>query len=471
MKRFILSFLFVFFAVHAAYPADKKYKKPMLTEKQQQARLMRFKPVFTKSINANLPDREFLLEVARDTWGYFRDVVDKSTGFPLDNVMIFSSYSKVNSYTTTTNIGLYMMCVVSAYDFGFITKNEGVRRIRLAIESLKRLENWEGQFYNYYGTIKLDRGPRYVSSVDNGWLAAGLIVARQAFDGELGRECEMLLSKFRFRKLYDPKMGQFYLGYDADKAEYPQYHYGLVCTEPRITSYIAIAKGDVQPEHWFKLQRTLPAEWDWQSQKPRGETRQYLGQDVFEGYYTFKEFKYVPSWGGSMFEFLMPGLVLKEQELALDSFAKNNKAAVNVQIDYALNEMKYPVWGISPCSVPGDPWGYGEYGVKVLGSKGYEDKSVITPHATFLAIGIEPEKAVKNLRELLKFTGMYGEYGFYDAVNVKNGAISTKYLCLDQAMSLIALNNYLNNNAIKERFHRDARIKAQEKLLTTEKFY
>lgn len=470
MKRIIplLSAAMMFFCASTAVTGADQLK---LTEKQQQSRLKHFKPAFTKQLDPSLPDREFLVAVASDTWGYFRDVVDQYTGLPLDNVMVFSTYTKVNSYTTTTNIGLYLMCVVSAYDLGFIDKTEASRRIKAVLSTLKRLKSYEGQFFNYYETITLENNGKFVSTVDNGWLAAGLIVTKRAFSGGLIYDCDTLVNQLKLHRLYNKQIGQFHLGYDAHRHEFSKYHYGNLCTEPRVASYIAIARGEVPESHWFKLNRTLPQDWTWQNQKPKGSKRKYKGNDVFQGYYVYKDYKYVPSWGGSMFEFLMPRLVLKEQEIAKDSLALNNSTVVDAQIYYALEEMKYPVWGISPCSVPGDPWGYSEYGVKFLGSKGYEDKGVITPHATFLALDIAPGKALKNLRELLKFKDMYGEYGFYDAVNVKNGKVSTKYLCLDQAMTLISLNNYLNNNAIRERFHKEPKMKAAEKLLAEEKFF
>jgi hypothetical protein len=454
----------------AADTAPKK-RKPTFTEAQQQARLFHFKPARVKALNAGLPDNEFLLSIASDTWRYFKDVTDKHTGLPLDNVIILSTYAKVNSYTTTTNIGLYLMCLVSGYDLGFITKDEAVHRVTLALNSVEKFDTWEGQYFNYYGTIMLDHSGKYVSTVDNGWLAAGLTVAKEAFPEELSAQCGKILGQLKFAKLYDPKEKQFFLGYDADKKTFGTYHYGVFCTEPRVTSYLAIARGEVPEEHWFRLFRALPREWTWQQQKPEGVTRTYAGVDVFEGYYEYHQFKFVPSWGGSMFEYLMPTLVLKEKELAAKGLGLNDKIIVDAQIYFALEIQKYPVWGLSPCSTPGDIWGYGEFGVAFLGAKGYGDKGVVTPHATFLALEFAPEQALKNLRKLLEFKGMYGEYGFYDAVNAKTGQVSPKFLCLDQAMTLIALNNYLNKGAIRERFHKNINNKNIEHLLSDEKFF
>ena len=172
-----------------------------------------------------------------------------------------------------------------------------------------------------------------------------------------------------------------------------------------------------------------------------------------------------------MFEYLMPSLVLKENELGTGSFGLNNKRAVEMQIYYALEESGYPVWGISPCSIPDDPYGYREYGVKWMGVKGYCDEKVVTPHATFLAIEIDPEKSLLNLKELLKYSNIYGNYGYFDSLNVETGQVNTKYIALDQAMSFIALCNYLNKGSIRERFHSEPMIKKNEYLLSVEQFY
>ncbi|MCK9583030.1 MAG: DUF3131 domain-containing protein [Endomicrobiales bacterium] len=435
------------------------------------ARLLRYTVPGVKNLPANLPERELLEEIAYDTWAYFRDVVDKETGLPLDNIMVFPSKTKANCYTSVTNIGLYIMCVVSAFDLGFIDRFEAVRRVTRVIESLEKVDKWEGHPYNYYKTITLQTDKPYVSTVDNGWLAAGIIVAKEAFQSELGERCEVLLKQMDFNKLYDRIESQFYVGYDGEKEKYSPYHYGLLCCESRVASYIAIGKGDVPRKHWFKLYRTLPSEWKWQARTPVGFERTYFGTRFFQGYYQIENVKFVPSWGGSMFEYLMPTLVLREQEVAKKGLGLNNEIAVRAQIAYA-EKQKYPVWGISPCSTPENIWGYFEYGVEELGSSGYQDKGVITPHASFLALAVLPEQAIKNIRNLLiNYPEIYGKYGFYDAVNVNTFKISKKYLCLDQAMTLIALNNYLNNGAIRYLFNHDTQMKAQEDMLSIEDFF
>jgi hypothetical protein len=104
------------------------------------------------------------------------------------------------------------------------------------------------------------------------------------------------------------------------------------------------------------MYRALPQEWTWQSQKPEGITKNEMGVDYFQGYYqsgSSGDIKIVPSWGGSMFDFLMPLIVVKEQELAPKGLGLNNKRAVDIHIRYALEEKKYPVWGLTSSILSG----------------------------------------------------------------------------------------------------------------------
>jgi len=233
---------------------------------------------------------------------------------------------------------------------------------------------------------------------------------------------------------------------------------------------MAIARGDVPEEHWFAGPvRTFPADYGWQSQSPRRRVEKtVLGHRFRGGFYEWKGLPYVPSWGGSAFEALMPTLVLSEGELAPRGLGENNRVHVRGQIRYALEELEMPVWGMSPCSVPGGT--YSEYGAKPFGIKGYK-AGVVTPHASVLALEYAPAEAVKNLRRLAELYDIYGEYGFYDSVEVATGRVARKYYALDQGMVLIAINNYLNDGAIRKRFHSDPEMKSAEKLLTAESFF
>jgi hypothetical protein len=143
----------------------------------------------------------------------------------------------------------------------------------------------------------------------------------------------------------------------------------------------------------------------------------------------------------------------------------NNHRHVQLQIAYA-KEKNYPAWGFSPCAIPD---GYSEFAVTFLGTKGYKEEGIVTPHASFLALEYEPEAVMKNILALKKLN-TYSSYGFYDSVNVKTGEVTKAHLALDQGMTMVSIANYLHNGVIREYFHHDPIGKRPEHLLIKEEF-
>jgi hypothetical protein len=180
------------------------------------------------------------------------------------------------------------------------------------------------------------------------------------------------------------------------------------------------------------------------------------GIELLLGSFAWRDQAYVPSWGGSAFEALMPTLLLDEARLAEHSLGRNGRAHVEVQRRYALEELGWPVWGMSPSMAPRAPHEafYREFGVPVLGVRGYAPQAV-TPHASALALPFAPEAATANLRRLAELYPIYGDYGFYDAVDPSSGEVVPAYLTLDQAMLFIALANHLRGGVIQRRFEAD----------------
>ena len=165
----------------------------------------------------------------------------------------------------------------------------------------------------------------------------------------------------------------------------------------------------------------------------------------------------------------MPTLVLDEPRLAPASLGANDLAHANVQRRYALEELRYPVWGMSPSATPTGA-GYGEYGVRVLGSLGYP-AGVVTPHASALALAVTPTEAIANLRRLAERYDLYGDFGFYDAVDPERGDVVRAYLALNQSMILIAAANYLKDGVVQRRFAADPIIAKVLPLLAAEDFF
>jgi hypothetical protein len=426
-------------------------------------------------------DRDFLERVARDTWRGLTALVDREHGLPINHVLFLDDSlaprgSKIGDYASTTDIGLYLISVAAARDLGFVTPDAALDRVRRTLDTMDRLEKSSGFFFNYYDTTTLERTSDFVSFVDSMWLAASLIVVRQSFP-ELAGRCTAMLERRDYAHFYDRRARQMIHGFFVDPPRRSPHHYGTLYTEARLGSLLAIAKGDVPRAHWDALARTEPRWLDGRPVNgapsaprrwPMVAGRHVPTQRTPDGYYDWKQHRYVPSWGGSMFEALMPLLVLDELSYAAASLGPNARAHVEVQRHYALDHLEYPVWGMSPSWSP-DGQGYREYGVRVLGAHGYP-AGAVTPHAVALALMVEPEVATEGLRELVRRFDVYGEFGFYDAVDPMTGQVVHAYLVLDQAMILVALANRLGGGVIQHAFAADPITRAMLPLLAAERF-
>ncbi|MET0736305.1 MAG: glucoamylase family protein, partial [Microbacterium sp.] len=212
-------------------------------------------------------------------------------------------------------------------------------------------------------------------------------------------------------------------------------------------------------------------------QLPTGTTRDYQGFDVWDGVYSYAGMSFVPSWGGSMFEALMPDLLVPETQWGARSWRINHPITVAVQKHHGLDEAGYGAWGFSPASNPSG--GYAEYGVDLAGmrSDGYTSDvektdvdvdrpgcstgtnpqpdfgdGVVTPHASFLALPYDKKAVLANLTHLENDLGAYGPGGFYDSVAVGSGTIAERYLSLDQSMIMAAIGNALTGDSLKHYF-------------------
>jgi len=426
-----------------------------------------------KELIGTKDEKEFLGKIAADTWKYFENVVDKKTALPEDHIRTGRTLA-IGNYTGPTNIALYWLSCVGAYDLSLISEKVAIEKIKTSLDTLAGMEHPEyGFYYNFYETHTLRATKRYLSTIDNAWLAAALVVLRQAFPQEFSARANEIFSRMNFSKFYDEANGQLRIGFDEDLGELSPYHYGLLASEARLASYIGIGKGDLKQEHWARIYRTLPKEWNWQKQVPQGSPKVLLNVPIFQGFYTYRDKKFVPSWGGSLFEYLAPTLVVDEQTYGRENLGRNNEIVTDLHILYAIRDKKYPVWGIAPCAIQyGRNWQYKEYGIPELAAKGYPDEGVVAPYASFLALATRPKNAVENFRNLLaEYDEIYGEFGFYDSVVVASGKVDQQYLLIDQAMNFIAMVNYLKQGSITKRFHSDPVGKKAEVLLKEEKFF
>ena len=413
-------------------------------------------------------DREFMTRVARDTWRGLSVLVDRDHRLPIDNVRLGADPG-VGDYTNITTVGLRMIAIVAARELALISDAEALAELRALFSTLDRLETHAGFFFNYYDTTSLERSSNLVSFVDSSWLTAGLMVVRATFP-ELRATTTRLIDAQDYRFFYDTTAGLMSHGYYVNLASRSVFHYGVLYAESRLGSLIAIGKGDVPAQHWFRMVRTFPPTCRWQEGQPVSRRPKDVNEyAVFGGWYEWGGVRFVPSWGGSAFEALMPTLVLDEPRLAPASLGANDLAHANVQRRYALETLRYPVWGMSPSATPAGA-SYGEYGVRVLGSLGYP-AGVVTPHASALALGVTPAEAIANLRRLAERYDIYGDFGFYDSVDPVRGDVARAYLALDQSMILIAAANYLKDGVVQRRFAADPIIARALPLLATENFF
>ncbi|MBV8381653.1 MAG: DUF3131 domain-containing protein [Planctomycetaceae bacterium] len=442
-----------------------------------------------------------LLHYARDTWASF-EAMTHPGGLPADRLLRNAEGRWApDTHTSTTDVAAYLWSVVAAEDLRIIDRDGAGRRLDRALAAVSRLERAHGFFFNWYDArsgARLDAWPiggapmrPFLSTVDNGWLAAALIVVGNARP-EFHDRVEALLGPMDFRFFYDPydpsnptsHPGHLRVGYFADTSTFTGSWYGMLNSEARIASYVGIARGQLPAEHYYRLYRTLPPDRRWQGHEPAGEVRAYAGVPVFEGHYTYRDLRVVPSWGGSMFEALMVPLFVPEDRWAPRSWGLNHPLYVRAHLEYGLRDLDCGFWGFSPARGPRHH--YGEYGVGAIATKpgGYppgdvEESAagsggrvhgVVTPYASFLALGFARSEALANLRSLAGHFAVYGRFGFADSVDVACGRTADAILAVDQGMILAAIANALDGDVMKRHFCRGPVETAIRPLIAPERF-
>jgi hypothetical protein len=471
-----------------------------------------------------------LRRYAVDTWRSMAAMVDPVTALPADNIDGSLDPSTRSAYTSPTNIGGYLWSAVAARELGIISRDEARSRIAATLAGLARLARHpaSGMYYNWYDprtgeVLRAWPGSGsavhpFLSSVDNGWLATGLLVVEGAVP-ELRSQARALRTPMDFGFYYDPQArgpgfpagairggfwdepppGRAVVGNHRGRGPdvyYTCHHYDNTVTETRIATYLGIASGQIPREAYFATYRTFPDTCDrsWAGRRTVGFHTSYLGVPVYEGAYRYRGIQFVPSFGGDMFEALMPDLFVPEARWGPRSWGRNHPATVAGQIEHGLREAGYGYWGFSPAS---DPFGgYRAWGVRAmgLGPEGYPSDvegtrhdagsgdrrpagpaptygdGVVTPHAVFLALPYAPRAAVDNLARLREDFDIYGPGGFYDAVAVRSGTVARRYLALDQSMIMAALANHLRGDAIKRAFVTPRFERALRPLMAMEEF-
>ena len=526
-------------------------------------------PLAASQVAVSAPDALALRLIARRTWRFFETTVT-----PADNALPPDNFQEdpnpvLAHRTSPTNIGLYLLSVASAHDFGWIGLTETCERLEASFATLVRLERFRGHFYNWYDTQDLrPLDPKYVSTVDSGNLAGHLIalanacrvwrlvpviispltgladapmiaceeaaplragsrtqtvtwnqldaalgslaaaartvtgvqdfpaLAEQAvvaadiasaFASERGGEAgadtlfwvqaslcairsherdlaqdaqaamqarlealEMaartMALEMEFGFLLNRERLLLSIGYLVPEGIQDANCYDLLASEARLASFFAIAKSDVPARHWFRLGRAAT---------PVGPGAALI------------------SWSGSMFEYLMPSLVMRAPLGSL--LEQTNRLIVRRQIEYGQRQGR--PWGISEAAYNARDleltYQYSNFGVPGLGLKrGLGDHAVVAPYATALAAMVAPSAARGNFARLA-LLGALGRHGFYEALDytpsrVPEGskvAIIRSFMAHHQGMSIVAIADTLLDGVMRGRFHAEPMIQATELLL------
>ncbi|HEX2926721.1 MAG TPA: glucoamylase family protein [Ruminiclostridium sp.] len=496
--------------------------------------------------------------LARKTWCYFDEYASREENYlPADNFQE-EPFKGAAHRTSPTNIGLLLVSNLAARDMGYISTPDFIERTENTINTVEKMEKWNGHLFNWYNTVTLEvLRPKFISTVDSGNLIGYLMVIYEGlselketpaydyssleglfdlleicnieidpgtkyFDVELLKKLvnsenieesfkslipaverylseleegkksgywlkklenwinsyktefekyneklftvlkgipqeitrleqlqsrvQQLIDGMDFKNLFDPGRNLFSIGFDVEDGHASKSYYDLFASEARQTSLIAIARGEAGRQHWFKLGRKLV--------KVNG-------------------IKGLASWTGTMFEYLMPRLLIKSYPNTL--IDKTYEFVVKTQIKYGLSN-KTP-WGISEsCYYAFDiglNYQYRAFGVPQLGLKrGLANDLVAAPYATVMAIDIAPEECVENIHRF-RDMGAIGNFGLYEAVDFTSSrlnkdqtyAVVKCYMVHHQGMSMLAMVNFLKKNIMQERFHRNPQIKAVDSLL------
>jgi cyclic beta-1,2-glucan synthetase len=542
------------------------------------ARWISLPPAPAAAVPLNTVEARTLRLLARRTWNFFETFVGaEDHALPPDNFQE-DPRPVVAHRTSPTNLGLYLLSVAAARDFGWLGTVDCVERLEATLRTMGGLDRFRGHFYNWYETRDLrPLEPRYVSTVDSGNLAGHLLtlaescrdlaerprpgsqvlagvadaiallreaapastgrraqtVTRRQLDealaaldaalepaapvpgtpepwavglpelardvhavvdvaralageqgkaweealawaelaqacveshardvaalpgdvprrlAELARIAEDLFADMEMGFLFDPARKLFSIGYRVAEGELDASFYDLLASEARLASFIAIAKGDVPAAHWFQLGRPLTS----------------VGRGAA-----------LISWSGSMFEYLMPALVMRSPPHSL--LDQTCRLVVGRQMRYAA--ARGIPWGISESAFNARDleltYQYSNFGVPGLGLKrGLSEDVVVAPYATALAAMFEPHAACRNF-SLLESTGARGRHGFYEAIDYtatrlpegEKLAVVRAYMAHHQGMTLLALGNVLDpgrDGAMPARFHASPLVQSTDLLL------
>ena len=404
-------------------------------------------------------DKEYILDIAKKTWLFFKEYINEKTNYlPPDNYQE-DRKPKVVMRTSSTNIGLGMLAVISSYDLGFEKLDDTIKLLEKMINTVNGLPKWNGHLYNWYNIETLEPlYPRYVSSVDSGNFIGYLYVVYQFLEGVVAENknyeiCKSLsqiilqiIKNTDFSKLFDEKNNLFSIGFDIEENKLTDSYYDLLASEARQASLVAIAKKDIDVKNWYNLSRTLTI---------------------------LNKYKGLISWSGTAFEYLMPNINIPKYPGSL--LDESCKFMIMSQKEYT-KKLGIP-WGISESAFNlkdlNNNYQYKAFGIPWLGLKrGLADEMVVSSYGSILAITEEPKNVINNIK-ILEKQGMNSKYGLYESIdytpnrvekNKKYVPVKT-YMAHHQGLILLSINNLFNNNILQKRFMKNPEMQSVNILL------
>jgi len=311
------------------------------------------------------------------------------------------------------------------------------------VASLREVQVWLARFRHQLRSLHSDMDAIEPDTV----LRDQLLALATRIDAERARP--------DFTFLFDPARKLFYIGYNATSDRLDDNHYDLLASEARLASFLAVVQSEVPPEHWLTLGRPVT--------RIQGKAA-------------------LLSWGGTMFEYLMPTLLMRTQDRTL--LQQSAELAVAAQIEHGKKSC-IP-WGVSESGYSQQDaqgnYHYRSFGVPGLGlRRGLEDDRVVAPYACVLALPYRPREVLDNL-EALRIIGAHGLYGLYEAVDYDEDrtrrpapgtsgdsralALVRSHMAHHQGMILGALDNALHGDALVARFHADPLVQLGAALLS-----
>jgi len=398
--------------------------------------------------------KNHLRRLAASTWQYFEETVTAEDNYlPPDNRQVDPPVG-IAHRTSPTNIGFYLLSLTASQALGLIDSNEMAAAISKTVETLERLSKWKGHLYNWYDTRTLRvLEPAYVSSVDSGNLCACMLACAQSLRSlapelekkhwDLSARLDSLALHMELGALFDPEAELFYIGYNADTDAYTNAHYDLMASEARLVSYISVMTGQVPMNHWFRLGRPM--------------TKIRRNVSMF-------------SWSGTMFEYLMPHILLPLIPRSL--LHTSCLSAVRVQ----MRQLFQKTWGVSESAYYAfDPqlnYQYKAFGLPELALGSSLGHRAIAPYAAALACPLCPRKAADNLIRMLE-KGWGCECGLYESIDYDPSRMKQGEKCLlikcqmahHQGMLLCSLANLLTGDRLSHYFMALPSAKAYQPLL------